>query len=111
MIINHKGFTILTNPSNKIVSNIFKNGIAKKSKTITTKVLGNIILDNADLALIISVPKKVYKLAVDRNYIKRYIRNEFLKLNLEEYRGCGVFIVAGAGVKNTELRDVFEATK
>ena len=90
MIIKSGEIEIKTNPS--------KASISKVSKSKNKHIIESLIVkhcDSSSTSLCISVSKKTSKLASDRNYIKRYVRSEFLEFcRIKNIKNTSFYIVA-----------------
>ncbi|MAQ31800.1 MAG: ribonuclease P protein component [Flavobacteriales bacterium] len=62
--------------SRKSINNIYKTGQKLRSKSLTI-IWINSKPQSSKIKLVISVPKKNIKKAVDRNYLKRIIRESY----------------------------------
>ncbi len=67
--------------SKKSINNIYKTGQKLRSQSLTV-IWINSQIQSSKIKLVISVPKKNIKKAVDRNYIKRIIRECYKKNKL-----------------------------
>ncbi len=80
---------------------IFENGRTIKGKNIIVKYLGN-GLEYAKVGFIVS--KKVSKKAVERNKIKRQLREAVKQTDLK--RGLSIIIIALSSIKNVPYIEI-----
>jgi len=81
---------------------LFKGGKRVSSRGLTIIVKPN-DLPNARLGL--TIPKRIVKKAVDRNAIKRRIRESF-RLNQHNLQGIDIVVMANSGISKLSNRQV-----
>ena len=84
-----------------LIDALFKKGTQLKSKNLFLKILKS--SDETSLSAGVSVPKKNFKRAVDRNQIKRQLRETFKQVEKNiPFKGACMLIYTGKKKPKTE---------